>query len=91
MLAYNLPSSECLIGCASIHYAYGDVVQEGDNYVVKHATEAATASPGRPMTWEELEQEIDEAEEDIKAGRTYTSEELLNDFKTLKQQIKDDL
>jgi len=59
-----------------------EIRQDGEHYEVTMEDESNNAHewPGTPMTWEELRAEIREAEEDIKAGRVVTSEQLLDDF-----------
>ena len=58
-----------------------DVVQDGNNFVVKPSEDLARMLPGKPMSWEELEADLEEAEREYSEGKFITSEELLNDFK----------
>jgi len=58
-----------------------DVVQDGDNLRLEPSKDKNYMIPGPPMTWEELNAQLEEAQRDYEAGHYWTTEELRNDLK----------
>ncbi len=67
---------------ADIHWVQNEVAQIRDIQFMARVKELLAERPSKiePMSYEELEEELRQAEEDIKAERVYTTESLRKHF-----------